>query len=82
MKHHIPENIPLILVGTQVDLRQDEQIRKELMERKLSPITEEQGESLRKKVNAQAVCKILRSILIFTVLGMFCKDENGSQKSV
>lgn len=46
------QTIPIILVGTQMDLRGDEETIQKLKERKQSPITQEQGEQLKKKIGA------------------------------
>ena len=42
--HHCP-GVPIIIVGTQTDLRNDDVILQRLHRQKLSPITQEQGEN-------------------------------------
>ncbi|XP_052767369.1 cell division control protein 42 homolog isoform X2 [Mya arenaria] len=41
-----------IVVGTQIDLREDEKIRQKLQKRKQKPVTPEEGARLAKRVNA------------------------------
>lgn len=41
-----------LIVGTQVDLREDEKVRQRLQKRRQKPITPEEGQRLAKKVNA------------------------------
>lgn len=49
--HHCP-GVPIIIVGTQTDLRNDEVILQRLHRQKLSPITQDQGEKLAKELRA------------------------------
>lgn len=44
--------VPIIIVGTQTDLRNDDVILQRLHRQKLSPITQEQGEKLAKELRA------------------------------
>ena len=53
LKLHCP-NVPIILVGTQVDLRENERARQKLHQYKLKPITKEQGSKVAKKIGANA----------------------------
>lgn len=41
-----------LIVGTQIDLREDEKVRQKLQKRKLKPLTTEEGVRFAKKVNA------------------------------
>ena len=41
-----------LIVGTQIDLRDDEKVRQKLQKRKQKPVTPEEGAKLAKKVNA------------------------------
>ncbi|XP_041370582.1 ras-related C3 botulinum toxin substrate 1-like [Gigantopelta aegis] len=50
MSHHCP-NTPIILVGTKLDLREDKDIVKKLLTKKLSPITYQQGRAMAKKLH-------------------------------
>ena len=49
--HHCPK-IPIILVGTKLDLRDDKETVFKLKEKKMSPISYSQGSSMMKEINA------------------------------
>ncbi|KAM9908461.1 hypothetical protein OXX69_006020, partial [Metschnikowia pulcherrima] len=49
--HHCP-GVPCLVVGTQIDLRNDEVILQRLHRQKLSPISSDQGEKLAKELRA------------------------------
>ncbi|XP_060688727.1 ras homolog gene family, member Gd [Hemiscyllium ocellatum] len=49
--HHCP-NVPILLVGTKKDLRNDSETMKKLKEQSLSPITMHQGVTLAKQIRA------------------------------
>lgn len=51
IQHHA-RNVPFILVGTKLDLRQDEATLERLKEKRLEPITQEMGEALKKEIGA------------------------------
>lgn len=51
MSHHCP-NVPILLVGTKSDLRNDAEIQKKLKEQNQAPITNQQGASLAKQIQA------------------------------
>ena len=53
VEHHCP-GVPKILVGTKLDLRDSEADIERLQERHQSPITQEEGEDMRKKIGAVA----------------------------
>ena len=53
LKHHAPE-VPIILVGTKLDLRDDEEMLKKLREKDTSPVTEEMGNKLKSEIGAVA----------------------------
>ena len=53
IEHHCP-GVPKILVGTKLELRDDEATIKELQKKRESPITEEQGKAMRKRIGAVA----------------------------
>ena len=46
--------VPLVLVGTKLDLREDPQIQKKLEAEGQSPVTREQGLEVAKKIRAYA----------------------------
>ncbi|QDS75196.1 hypothetical protein FKW77_008732 [Venturia effusa] len=49
--HHCP-GVPCLIVGTQVDLRDDPQVKDKLMKQKMSPVTREMGERMAKDLGA------------------------------
>jgi len=51
VKHHCPST-PVILVGTKTDLRDDAATIQKLKEKKLQPMSEQQGMSLAKEIGA------------------------------
>ena len=51
LQHHAT-NVPIILVGTKVDLRREKAIVSKLEEEGQSPVTEEQGEGMGSKIRA------------------------------
>ncbi|KRX19413.1 Ras-related C3 botulinum toxin substrate 1 [Trichinella nelsoni] len=51
LRHHCPDT-PILLVGTKLDLRDDQQIIKNLADQGLSPITRSQGNKLAQKLHA------------------------------
>ena len=53
INHHCPD-VPKILVGTKLDLRDYEAAIEELKEKNLTPITQQQGEAMRRKIGAVA----------------------------
>eukprot|EP00093_Oithona_nana_P007939 07939.XXX_46750_47298_1 [CDS] Oithona nana genome sequencing. len=51
VRHHCP-NVPIILVGTKLDLREDTVTIEKLREKRLAPITYPKGSSLAKDIGA------------------------------
>ena len=51
VRHHCP-NVPIVLVGTKLDLREDEETIEELKEKRLAPVTYPQGLAMAKDVGA------------------------------
>lgn len=49
--HHCP-GVPCLIVGTQVDLRDDPSVREKLAKQRLTPIRKEQGEQMAKELGA------------------------------
>ena len=49
--HHCP-GVPCLIVGTQIDLRDDPQVLEKLQRQKQRPITAEQGERLARELGA------------------------------
>jgi len=52
VSHHCP-NTPIVLVGTKLDLREDKETISRLSEKKLMPVTYEQGLQKAKEINAR-----------------------------
>ena len=53
INHHCPD-VPKILIGTKLDLRDDGATIEELKEKNLAPITQQQGEAMQRKIGAVA----------------------------
>ena len=51
INHHCP-NVPILVVGTKLDLREDKATIERLAEKKLAPVTHQQGLQLTKDINA------------------------------
>ncbi|KAF9354074.1 Ras- C3 botulinum toxin substrate 2, partial [Mortierella sp. NVP85] len=51
ISHHAP-NVPTILVGTKLDLRDDKDTIEKLRERRMAPITYPQGLQMAKEISA------------------------------
>ena len=49
--HHCP-GVPCLIVGTQVDLRNDESVRDKLAKQKMQPVSKEMGERMAKELGA------------------------------
>jgi Ras-related C3 botulinum toxin substrate 1 len=52
IEHHAP-GVPIILVGTKLDLRDDEATRESLRQKKMAPIQYEQAVMVAKEIKAQ-----------------------------
>ena len=52
MQEHAPKNKPYILVGTQVDMRNDREIIAQLSKRKEKPVATKMGEIVAKRIHA------------------------------
>jgi len=51
INHHCP-NVPILVVGTKLDLREDKATIERLAEKKLAPVTHQQGLQLQKEISA------------------------------
>jgi len=49
--HHCP-GVPCLIVGTQVDLREDPQVRAKLEKQKMQPVSKSDGEKMAKELGA------------------------------
>jgi Ras-related C3 botulinum toxin substrate 1 len=86
LKHHAPE-VPIILVGTKLDLRDDEEMLKKLREKDTSPVTEEMGNKLKSEIGAVAYgeCsaktqKGLKEIFILAIESVLSPKGNEKPK--
>jgi cell division control protein 42 len=72
--HHC-QKTPFLLVGTQIDLRDDAATIEKLAKNKQKPITFEQGEKLAKELKAvkYVECSALTQVWISNVLLLFCR---------
>ena len=63
---HYSPNTPIILVGTQIDLRDNDKIIRNLAKNRLKPITQEQGDKLCKEIKAvkYVECSALTQVFI------------------
>ncbi|GAM17314.1 hypothetical protein SAMD00019534_004890 [Acytostelium subglobosum LB1] len=52
--NHYTKNVPIVLVGTQTDLREDAEVLKSLEEKEMKPITYEEGLVMMRKIGARA----------------------------
>ena len=58
---HHKAGTPFLLVGTQMDLRNDQQTIQKLAKNKQKPITTEQGDSMAKqKIKSREICWVFR----------------------
>lgn len=51
MSHHCP-GVPIVLVGTKSDLRNDAEIQKKLKDQNQTPVTHQQGTALARQIQA------------------------------
>ena len=56
INHYCP-NVPIVLVGNKIDLRQDKETIQRLAEKNLTPITFEQGSTMAKQIDALSYCE-------------------------
>ncbi|KZT03443.1 signal transducer [Laetiporus sulphureus 93-53] len=52
---HFCEGVPIILVGTKIDLRRDEQTKRMLSAQGLTPVTTDQGASVAREIGAKYI---------------------------
>eukprot|EP01099_Mayorella_cantabrigiensis_P004521 TRINITY_DN3401_c0_g5_i1.p1 TRINITY_DN3401_c0_g5~~TRINITY_DN3401_c0_g5_i1.p1 ORF type:complete len:195 (-),score=61.17 TRINITY_DN3401_c0_g5_i1:104-688(-) len=51
LRHHCP-NVPLVLCGTKIDLRDDVQIKERLAQKRLSPVSFDEGKQMATEIGA------------------------------
>ena len=68
VRHHSPQ-VPIILVGTKLDLREDKETLDKLQEEQLAPITDEQGQVMANDIGAvmYLACSALKQEGVKTV---------------
>jgi len=83
IKHHCP-NVPIILVGTKIDLREDESTLEELSKQEKKPITTAEAESMVKDLGALKYleCSALTRVGLKTVFdealtSVVCYSKTG-----
>lgn len=74
--HHCP-GVPCLIVGTQIDLRDDPQVLEKLQRQKQRPITSEQGERLARELGAvkYVECSALTQKGLKNVFDEVCHDS-------
>eukprot|EP01098_Paradermamoeba_levis_P012657 TRINITY_DN5577_c0_g1_i1.p1 TRINITY_DN5577_c0_g1~~TRINITY_DN5577_c0_g1_i1.p1 ORF type:complete len:201 (-),score=44.82 TRINITY_DN5577_c0_g1_i1:68-670(-) len=74
IKHFCP-NIPVVLVGTKIDLRENEAALKRLQEKNLSPITQEEGIKMASDVGATRYfeCSAITQLGLKEVFEQVCR---------
>eukprot|EP00004_Rigifila_ramosa_P015690 TRINITY_DN365_c0_g2_i3.p1 TRINITY_DN365_c0_g2~~TRINITY_DN365_c0_g2_i3.p1 ORF type:complete len:194 (-),score=45.96 TRINITY_DN365_c0_g2_i3:145-726(-) len=85
--HHAPKT-PIILVGTKLDLRDDNDTKQKLREKGMSAISQEKGEALAKEIKAAAYveCSALTQTNLKSVFDqaikvvMFPTERGGKKK--
>ncbi|KAF2073598.1 hypothetical protein CYY_005087 [Polysphondylium violaceum] len=81
------ENVPIILCGTKIDLRNDQNTLEKLAQKNQAPITPKQGEELRKQINADIYCECSSLTqqglddLFENVMKAFINKRDGNNKS-
>jgi Ras-related C3 botulinum toxin substrate 1 len=89
IQHHNP-NTPMILVGTKLDIRDDKETIDRLAEKKLAPISYEQGQQLAKEINAVTYVecsaltqKGLKDVFDEAIRAVICpkKKDEGRKKN-
>lgn len=73
---HFCEGTPLILVGTKIDLRRDEQTRRMLGAQGQAPVSTEQGQSVAKEIGARYIeCSAKTGTGVQEVFGLALKES-------
>jgi cell division control protein 42 len=84
--HHCP-GVPCLIVGTQVDLRDDPAVREKLSKQKMSPVSREAGERMAKELGAvkYVECSALTQYKlkdVFDEVQSVPKEQSGDTCSV
>lgn len=80
--HHCP-GVPCLIVGTQVDLRDDPSVREKLSKQKMAPVRKEDGERMAKDLGAvkYVECSALTQFKLKDVFDEVC-DKKRDPASV
>lgn len=75
VRHHCP-GVPCLIVGTQVDLRDDPSVREKLSKQKMQPVRREDGERMAKDLGAvkYVECSALTQYKLKDVFDEVCFD--------
>lgn len=75
--HHCP-GVPCLIVGTQVDLRDDNSVREKLAKQKMAPVKKEDGERMAKELGAvkYVECSALTQYKLKDVFDEVCICHN------
>ena len=75
VRHHCP-GVPCLIVGTQVDLRDDPSVREKLSKQKMQPVRREDGERMAKDLGAvkYVECSALTQYKLKDVFDEVCLD--------
>ena len=68
-----------LIIGTQIDLRDDEKVRQKLQKRRMKPITTEEGARFAKKMNADCYVECSSLTNIDSVFVCFRRNTRGSE---
>ena len=74
--HHCP-GVPCLIVGTQVDLRNDESVKEKLAKQKMVPVSKQDGENMAKQLGAvkYVECSALTQYKLKDVFDEVCFDS-------
>ncbi|KID69719.1 Small GTPase superfamily, Rho type, partial [Metarhizium hybridum] len=80
--HHCP-GVPCLIVGTQVDLRDDPSVKEKLMKQKMTPVRREDGERMAKELHAvkYVECSALTQFKLKDVFDEVADFSNFRQSS-
>lgn len=77
---HFCEGTPLILVGTKIDLRRDEQTKRMLAAQGQTPVTSETGAAVAKEIGAKYVeCSAKTGVGVHEVFNLAMKESMKSR---
>ena len=87
INHHCP-NVPIILVGTKLDLRDDKETIDKLKEKKMSPVTTAQGLQMGKEISSVKYLecsalsqKGLKQVFDEAIRAVLCPQKSPKRKN-